>query len=140
MGLWGDMTRIDDLQVDDVAAFWVTGPVTINDIITSSDEAIAWHHNEASRLAEQGEGMDWARQVWRRDRRFRDLLPDTDTTIHDIAISGHHTDQRHLLKSLPKLQKRLDTLGVEGRDQAVIRYVSTNTGQAAAAVGATPNR
>ena len=34
-----------------------------------------------------------------------------------------------LLKTLPKLEKRLDRFAGESRDEALIRYVSTNTGQ-----------
>ncbi len=128
MGLWDDMTRIDERTVDDVAEYWVTGPVTVNDLIISGNEAIAWHHNQPARL-EQVTTDDWTRQVWRRDLRFRDLLPDVDATVHDIAISGHHTHQRYLLKTLPKLEKRLDKFGRESRDEALIRYVSANTGQ-----------
>ena len=64
MRLWDDMTRIDHLTVDDVAGYWVTGPVTVNDVITCGNEAIAWHHNEPSRLKEVSE-RDWSRQVWR---------------------------------------------------------------------------
>ncbi len=67
--------------------------------------------------------------MWRRDLRFGDLLPDVDATVHDIAISGHHTHQRQLLETLSKLEKRLDEFGKESRDEALIRYVSTNTGQ-----------
>ncbi len=128
MGLWEDMTRIDHLTIDDIAGYWVTGPVTANDLITSGNEAIEWHHNQPARL-EQVTTDDWTRQVWRRDLRFGDLLPGVDATVHDIAISGHHSDQRSLLKTLPKLEKRLDKLGRESRDEALIRYVSTNTGQ-----------
>jgi hypothetical protein len=128
MRLWDDMTRIDKLSVDDIAGYWVTGPVTVNDLITSGNEAIEWHHNRPARL-EQVTRDDWTRQVWRRDLRFRDLLPDVDATVHDIAISGHHTHQRSLLKTLPELEKRLEEFGRESRDEALIRYVSTNTGQ-----------
>ena len=128
MRLWDDMTRIDELTVDDIAGYWVTGPVTVNDLITSGNEAIEWHHNQPARL-KQATTNDWTRQVWRRDLRFRDLLPDVDATVHDIALSGHHTDQRYLLKTLPKLEKRLDKFAGESRDEALIRYVSTNTGQ-----------
>ena len=67
--------------------------------------------------------------MWRRDLRFGDLLPGVDATVHDIAISGHHADQRSLLKTLPKLEKRLDEFAGESRDEALIRYVSANTGQ-----------
>ncbi len=67
--------------------------------------------------------------MWRRDLRFGDVLPDVDAPVHDIAISGQHSDQRYLLKTLPKLQKRLNEFGRENRDDALIRYVSANTGQ-----------
>ncbi|MCZ6663152.1 MAG: hypothetical protein O6951_09565 [Actinobacteria bacterium] len=128
MRLWDDMTRVDELTVDDVAGYWVTGPVTVKDLITSGNEAIEWHHNQPARL--QQAVMDgWTRQVWRLDLRFRDLLPEVDATVHDIAISGHHSDQRYLVKTLPKLQKRLDKFAKESRDDALIRYVSANTGQ-----------
>ncbi len=50
MGLWDDMTRIDELTVDDIAGYWVTGPVTVNDLITTGNEAIEWHHNQPARL------------------------------------------------------------------------------------------
>ena len=128
MGLWDDMTRIDELTVDDIAGYWVTGPVTVNDLITSGNAAIEWHHNQPARL-EQVTTDDWTRQIWRRDLRFRDLLPSVDATVHDIAISGHHTHQRYLLKTLPKLQKRLDEFGRQSRDEALLRYISANTGQ-----------
>ncbi len=107
MGLWDDMTQLDELTVDDIAGYWVTGPVTVNDLITSGNEAIEWHHNQPARL-EQVTTDDWTRKVWRRDLRFGDLLPGVDATVHDIAISGHHSDQRDLLKTLPELEKRHD--------------------------------
>ena len=128
MRLWDDMTQIDELTVDDIAGYWVTGPVTVSDLITSGNEAIEWHHNQPAHL-EQVTIDGWTRQVWRRDLRFGDLLPGVDATVHDIAISGHHSDQRYLLKTLPELEKRIDVFGRESRDEALIRYVSANTGQ-----------
>ena len=38
MGLWDNMTRIYELTVDDIAGYWVTGPVTVNDLTTSGNE------------------------------------------------------------------------------------------------------
>ena len=38
MRLWDDMTRIDERTVADVAGYWVTGPVTVNDLTTSGNE------------------------------------------------------------------------------------------------------
>ncbi len=87
MGLWDDMTRIDELTVDDVAGYWVTGPVTVNDLITSGNEAIAGHHNQPARL-EQATTDDWTRQVWRRDLRFGDLLPGVDATVPTSQSPG----------------------------------------------------
>ena len=128
MGLWEDMSRIDELTVDDVAGYWVTGPVTVNDLITTANEAIEWHHNPPARLR-QVVGEDWARQVWRRDLRFKDLLPAVDSTVRDIAVSGQHNDQHRLLETLSELEERIDTYSTEIRDEALIRYVSSNTGQ-----------
>ncbi|MCZ6456413.1 MAG: hypothetical protein O6650_04100, partial [Actinobacteria bacterium] len=69
MRLWDDMTRIDEKTVDDVAWYWLTGQVTVNDLITSGNEAIEWHHNQPARL-KQVTTNDWTRQIWRRDLRF----------------------------------------------------------------------
>ena len=44
------MTRIDELTVGDVAGYWVTGPVTVNDLITSGNKAIEWHLGRSHRL------------------------------------------------------------------------------------------
>jgi len=129
MGAWDDRARFDELTVADVAGFWVTGPVTIADLVNTSEEAIRWHRNQSRQLAAVGESEPWTRQVWRRDRRFADLLPQVDATVSSIALSGHHDDQRHLFHNLPALRRRLDVLGAEPRDPALIRYVSTNTGQ-----------
>ena len=72
---------------------------------------------------------NWTRKVWRKDGRFRDLLPPIDATVQEIAVSGHHRDQRFLLGTLPELRQRLKHLAAEPRDEAVIRYVAGNTGQ-----------
>jgi hypothetical protein len=128
MGLWGDMTQMDTVSVDDVSGFWVTGPVTVSDLITTGNAAIRWHHLQAAELAVVGE-ESWTRKVWRKDGRFRNLLPPVDATVHEIAASGHHSHQRLLAATLPELRQRLKHLAAEPRDEAVIRYVAVNTGQ-----------
>ena len=129
MRLWGDMTQIDNITEEDVAGFWLTGPATVGDLVITGNAAINWHHHEASDLAAALVGEEWTRQVWRPDRRFRDLLPPTDATVYDIATIGHHDHQRHLLGTLPALRQRLAQLAAEPSDEALIRYVSVNTGQ-----------
>jgi hypothetical protein len=129
MGAWDDRTRFDELTIAEVARFWVTGPVTVADLVNTSQEAIAWHGDESQQLAAIVESETWTRQVWHRDRRFTDLLPRVDATVYDVAVGGHHDDQRHLYRTLPALRQRLEVLAAESRDAALIRYVSVNTGQ-----------
>ncbi len=85
----------------------VTGRVTINDLVNTSEAAIGWHLNESRELADFVETEAWTRQVWHRDRRFADLAPRVDATVYDVAVAGHHDDQRHLYQSLPALRERL---------------------------------
>ena len=129
MGAWDDRTRFAELTIDDVAKFWITGPVTIADLVNSGEEAVRWHRDQSRQLAAAAESEAWTRQVWRGDRRFADLLPRTDATVYDIAAAGHHDDQRHLYRTLPAVRQRIEELEAEPRDTALVRYVSANTGQ-----------
>ncbi len=105
MGVWDNPARFAELTLDEVAGFWVTGPVTVADLTSTSEEAIEWHRNQSRELAALAGSESWTRQVWRRDRRFTDLLPRVDATVYDIAVGGHHADQRHLHRTLPALRK-----------------------------------
>jgi len=129
MRLWDDMTRIDSVTGHDIASFWLTGPVTVDDLTNTGNTAISWHHHEANELAATVAGHEWTRQVWRPDRRFTDLLPPVDATVYDIAMTGRHDHQRHLLRTCPALQQRLTQLAAEPPDEALIQYVSVNAGQ-----------
>ncbi len=94
-------------------------------MITSGNEAIEWHHNQPASL-EQAATDDWTRQVWRRDLRFRDLLPEVDATVHDIAISAHHTDQRslgHGFKFTPVLGELLADLALDGKTELPYEFL-----------------
>jgi hypothetical protein len=128
MGAWDDPTRFAELTIGEVEGFWVTGPVTVADG-SASQAAIRWHLDESKQLAAIAKDEAWTHQVWRRDRRFTDLLPRVDATVYDIAVGGHHDDQRHLHHTLPAIRERLAALAAETRDPALIRYVSANTGQ-----------
>ena len=129
MRLWDDMTQVDNITEEDVAGFWLTGPATVADLVITGNAAINWHYHEAADLAATVSREQWMRQVWRPDQRFRDLLPPIDATVYDIAMAGHHDHQRHLLGTLPALRQRLVQLAAESSDEALIRYVSVNTGQ-----------
>ena len=129
MRLWDDMTQIDNITEEDIAGFWLTGPATVADLAITGNDAINWHYHEAEDLAATVSREQWTRQVWRPDQRFGDLLPPTEATVHDIATNGHHDHQPHLLRTLPALRQRLAQLAAESSDEALIRYVSVNTGQ-----------
>jgi len=70
----------------------------------------------------------WAHQVWRRDPRFTDLLPNVDATVAEIATSGAVDDQKFLLRNLPLLQDRLRYYRGR-RDESLRVFVSGITGQ-----------
>jgi hypothetical protein len=123
------MTRIDTVTEADVAGFWNTGPTTVADLIESGNVAISWHHSEARQLAKVVARDYWTRQVWRRDRRFTNLLPAVDATVYDIGVAGRHDHQRHLYRRLPAIRKRLDKLLGDSPTEALIRYVAMNTGR-----------
>lgn len=129
MKLWDDMTRINTVTREAVRGYWVTGPITVDDLITTATAAIVWHQHEAKDLAAMGERESWTRQVWRRDKRFVDLLPPVDATVYDIAVGGYHDHQRHLQQTLPALRNRLAELSAEAPDEALMRYVAINTGR-----------
>ena len=129
MRLWDDMTHIDNITEEDLAGFWLTGPATVADLVITGNAAINWHYHEAEDLAAAVSREEWTRQVWRPDQRYRDLLPPTNATVYEIATNGHHDHQRHLLRTLPALRQRLAQLAAESPDEALIRYVSVNTGQ-----------
>ena len=84
MRLWDDMTQVDNITEEDVAGFWLTGPNTVDDLANTGNTAINWHYHEAMDLAAAVSREEWTRQVWRPDRRFKDLLPPTNATVHDI--------------------------------------------------------
>jgi hypothetical protein len=113
MRLWDDMTQIDNITEKDVAGFWLTEPATATDVAITGNAAINWHYHEAEDLAVAVSQETWTRQVWRPDRRFRDLLPPTDATVYDIATNGHHDHQRHLLRALAAPRQRLAQLAAE---------------------------
>ena len=64
MGAWDDPTRFADLTIEDVAGYWITGPVTIADLLETSEAAIDWHQHQSKELAAVAEAEPWTRQVW----------------------------------------------------------------------------
>jgi hypothetical protein len=128
---WDDPTRLDTLTADEFLAIETAGPGVLADLVEKSNAAIAWHENlppeqrrghsvvvqwnaaeqrKLRRLADR----KWAHQVWRRDPRFGDLLPNVDATVAEIATGGSVDDRKVLLRSLPLLQVGSPTTGVGG--------------------------
>jgi hypothetical protein len=53
---------------------------------------VRWDAEDRQRLRRLADRR-WAHQVWRRDPRFADLLPEVDATVAEIATGGTVDDQ-----------------------------------------------
>jgi hypothetical protein len=144
-GYWDDPTRLDTLTIDEFLALENVGPAILADLIDKGNAAIArhenlppeqrrghsvivrWDANDRQKLRQLAD-RKWAHQVWRRDPRFADLLPNVDATVADIATSGTIDDRKALLRNLPLLQDRLAYYRSR-RDESLRVFVSGITGQ-----------
>ncbi len=127
-GVWADMTRLDDVEAADAVDWWYSGHQTIDDLTTTGNDAIAWHHNEGLELVAFAD-EEWTHQIWRRDRRFADLLPATYATVAEVCVAGSHLHQRQIWVALSALRPRMFVLGTERDDEALRRYVGAVTGK-----------
>ena len=92
-GYWDDPTRLDHLTIAEYLSFTHTGPASLTDLQATASAAIDWHNGPSNDLLTVAE-EPWAHQIWRRDKRFADLLPTTDVTVAVIARSGQwHTSE-----------------------------------------------
>jgi hypothetical protein len=144
-GYWDDPTRLDALTGDEFLAIETVGPVVLADLVEKGNAAIEWHENlppdqrrrhsliihwdaadrqKLRRLADRV----WTHQVWRRDPRFADLLPEVDATVAEIATSGSLDDRKALLRNLLLLQDRLAYYRSR-REESLRVFVSGITGQ-----------
>jgi hypothetical protein len=93
-GLYDDTSLFNDLTEADVLSWWNTGPVTVDDIRTSGNEAARRHHETVDLRHRIDTALaavavaPWASHIWHRDPRFAEYIPKGDATVHDIATSG----------------------------------------------------
>jgi hypothetical protein len=101
-GFFDDPSLFNSLTDSDVAGWWNAGPVTVDDIRSTGDEAIRLHHETAdvrrqidtdlSAIAQE----PWADHIWNQDPRFAEFLPKGDSTVHDIVTFGTTVDRQFL--------------------------------------------
>jgi len=94
-GVWSDMASLYDVTEADASSWWYAGERTLADLTATGNAALAWHHTESRTLAGWAEEA-WTTQIWDRDRRFTDLLPQRNVTVRDLCLTGNHADQRFL--------------------------------------------
>lgn len=109
-GLFDEWVRFNDLSEAAVLSWWNTGPITVDDLRSTGNEAIRRHHNEADLLQSLKADLEtipaepWARHIWRQDPRFAEFLPKCDATVYDVAMSGSALDRRYLWEHLDSLR------------------------------------
>ena len=134
-GFFDDPTLFNTTTASDVLSWWYAGPVTVNDLRTTGNDAIRRYHQESNLRAQIATDLTavasepWAEQIWYHDPRFTKHLPRSDSTVHDIATTGSTTDRRVLWNHLPALRAAIDTQATLGLDGAVAQYVELISGQ-----------
>jgi hypothetical protein len=134
-GLFDDWTLFNTVTVSDVLSWWYAGPVTVNDLRRTGNDAIRQYHDEADGrrriAADLGPVVSepWAKHIWHHDPRFTDCLPRGDLTVHDIATRGTVTDRCYLWNHLDGLYTAVETQAVLGLSDAVAQYVQQISGQ-----------
>jgi hypothetical protein len=125
----------DSLTEADVAVWWNAGPVTIQDIRSTGNEAIRRHHETTELRLRIDTDLSviaiepWAEHIWYRDPRFAAFVPKGDSTVHDIAISGTAVDRRVLWERLDDLRVAVAQQSDLPLGDAVSGYVEAVSGQ-----------
>jgi hypothetical protein len=119
----------------DVLGWWNAGPVTVNDLRITGNEAITRHHTETGLLEQLTVDLSamalepWAQHVWRRDPRFVLFLPKGDHTVYEIATSGSAVDRRFLWGHRTGLRDAVDAQAKLPLLDAIAQYVEAISGQ-----------
>jgi hypothetical protein len=121
-----------------VLSWWYAGPVTVNDLRTTGNDAIRQYHDEADGRRQIAADLDtvlsepWAKQIWHHDPKFTEHVPRGDSTVHDIATVGTVTDRRYLWNHVDGLHTAIESQAVPGMSDAVAQYVELVSGQTGA--------
>lgn len=134
-GLFDDWSGFGVLTAADVLSWWNAGPVTVDDVRVTGNEAIRRHHDEADQLRDLEVGLEavseepWARHVWYHDPRYTEFIPRGDATIYDIATSGSAINRRYLWEHLDALRTAMDAQAALALHEAISQYVEVISGQ-----------
>lgn len=134
-GLYDDWSRFNGLSESDVMAWWNTGPITVEDLRITGDDAIRRHHDEVGLRRALNADLDaiasqsWAPHVWFHDPRFTEFVPKGNETAYDIATWGTALDRRYLRDRRDALRASTDAQGALSLVEAVAQYVEAISGQ-----------
>ena len=134
-GFYDNPSLFDSLTASVAADWWNAGPVTIQDIRRTGNEAIRLHHRTTelrlridTDLSAVGQ-EPWAEHVWYRDPRFAAFLPRRNSTVHDIVTFGTAPDRRVLWERLDGLRAAINRQAELSLDDSVSEYVEVVSGQ-----------
>jgi len=134
-GILTNPTILNDLTTADVKGWWNAGTVTVEDLRTTGNAAIARHRAEshlrqklAADLADIA-SQRWAQHIWRLDPRFSEFLPLGTATVYDIATTGTTLEKRQLWEHATQLHRAVQAQGRLSLLEAVSDYVEAISGQ-----------
>jgi hypothetical protein len=134
-GFFDDWTLLDTATVSDVLSWWYAGPVTVNDLRTTGNDAICQYRRETELRVQLAADFDtvslepWAKHIWHHDPRFTEYLPKCESTVHDIAVRSTVTNRRYLWDRLESLYTAVESQAALGLSDAVAQYVEAISGQ-----------
>ncbi len=134
-GFYDDWSLFNDLAEADAAGWWNAGPVTVEDIRITGNEAIRHHHDTVDLRHRIDTDLVavalelWARHIWHRDPRFAEFVPKGDSTVREIATSGAALDRRALWDHLNGLRATVEAQAALSLPEAVSEYTEAVSGQ-----------
>ncbi|MDK1018416.1 MAG: hypothetical protein QGD89_03315 [Actinomycetota bacterium] len=109
-GFYDDWSLFNDLSEAGAAGWWNVGPVTVEDIRITGNEAIRRHHDTVDLRHRIDTDLaavvfePWASHIWHWDPRFGEFVPKGDSTVREIATFGTALDRRALWDRLDDLR------------------------------------
>jgi hypothetical protein len=134
-GFYDDWSLFNELTTTGVLSWWNAGPVTVEDIRVTGNEAIRRHHESVDERHRVNIDLaavalePWAPHIWHRDPRFAQFIPKGDATVYDIATSGTALDRRALWDRIDALRAAVEVQGALSLPEAVSEYVGAVSGQ-----------
>ena len=135
-GFYGNWSLFNDLAEADAAGWWNAGPVTVEDIRITGNEAIHHHHDTVDLRHRIDTDLaavalePWSPHIWHRDPRFAEFVPKGDSTVREITTSGTALDRRALWDRLDDLRAAVKAPRVHCRSRRRwLSYIEAVSGQ-----------